>query len=128
MNWLLLSAAAFALLTTIGHFTVGTKEFLIPMLKAEFDEVSRKIMHCVFHYVSAFLILSTVGLFSAGVGLIESNAAKWMVLFIAANYILNGIWQIALAVISEIPNALVKMFQWVLFFIIAILSITGTLG
>lgn len=127
MNWLILTAAIFSLLTTIGHFTVGVKEFLKPMLGARFDAVAQKIMHCVFHYVSAFLILSTVGLFTAGLGKLSAIEAKWLVLFIAANYILNALWQIVLALQSSIPNALFKLFQWTLFLIIATLCIVGVL-
>ena len=111
MNWFILTAAIFSLLTTIGHFTVGLKEFLKPMLEVQFDAVAQKIMHCVFHYVSAFLILSTVGLFIAGLGKISVVESRWMVLFIAANFILNALWQIVLALLSSIPNALFKMFQ-----------------
>lgn len=32
MNRLVLISGIFALLTTIGHFAVGTKQFLMPML------------------------------------------------------------------------------------------------
>jgi magnesium-transporting ATPase (P-type) len=63
MNWYIIIAGLIGALTTIGHFAMGSKEFLRPMLEASFDPVPKKVMHCVFHYVSAYLILSSIALF-----------------------------------------------------------------
>ena len=59
MNWFIIIAGLVCAFTTIGHFSVGSRKFLKPMLKASFDPVPKKVMHCVFHYISAYLILST---------------------------------------------------------------------
>ncbi len=127
MNWLILIAGIFALLTTIGHFAVGSKEFLRPMLEADFDPVPRKVLHCVFHYISVFLILSTLALLAAGLQLIDRSGATPLVLFISLNYLTFAIWQIALASCSGIPNGVLKLFQWIFFTLIAGFAIAGTL-
>jgi|GEM_PF-432751 hypothetical protein len=106
-------------MTTIGHFAVGTSQFLDPMLAASFDEVAQKVMHCVFHYVSTYLILSSAALLLIGFGKLRNSGAALMVRFIAVNYAVFGIWQLGLVFSSDIPSAPTKLFQWTFFFIIA---------
>jgi hypothetical protein len=45
MNGHILIAGVFALATVIGHFAVGSKQFLKPMLQASFDPIPKKVMH-----------------------------------------------------------------------------------
>jgi len=68
MNWLVLTSGIVAAFCTVGHFAIGSKQFLQPMLQASFDDVSKKVMHCVFHYVSVYLVLSTIFLIAVGFG------------------------------------------------------------
>ncbi|MFC1523730.1 hypothetical protein ACFL6N_02955 [Thermodesulfobacteriota bacterium] len=128
MNTLIVVSGIFALLTTMGHFAVGSKKFLKPMLEASFDPIAHKIMHCVFHYVSAFLILSTVALLAIGTGMITDQGTSLVVRFIAANYAVFAVWQIALASTSGIPNGLLKLFQWVFFILISCSAFAGASG
>ena len=86
MNIFIIIAGIEAAMTTFGHFPVDKRLFLAPMLGASFDQVPKKVMHCVFHYVSVFLILSTVFLFGIGTGLIRSGDAHLLVRFISLNY------------------------------------------
>ena len=127
MNWLVFISGIFALLTTIGHFAVGSKQFLMPMLGAMFDPVAKKVMHCVFHYISAFLILSTMALLAVGTGMLHQGGAL-LVQFIACNYIMFAIWQIVLASASGIPKGVLKLFQWVFFVLISVFALVGTRG
>ena len=60
MNRYLIVSGLLPAFTTVGHFAIGSKRFLEPMLQAPFDGVARKQMHCVFHYVSVDLVLSTI--------------------------------------------------------------------
>ena len=128
MNRLVLISGIFALLTTIGHFAVGTKQFLMPMLEAMFDPVAKKVMHCVFHYISAFLILSTIALLSVGTGMLHVQGGALLVQFIACNYLMFAIWQIFLASTSGIPKGVLKLFQWVFFVLVAGFALFGTRG
>jgi hypothetical protein len=124
MNGWILAAGVIGLLTTLGHFSVGTRHYLKPMLEASFDPIARKVMHCVFHYVSAFLILSTLTLLLVGSGRLAGETV--VVRFVAVNYLVFAGWQIGLALFSGIPAGVMKMFQWVFFIAIAVLAWLGT--
>ena len=126
MNWYIIIAGLIGVFTTIGHFAMGSKQFLRPMLKASFDPVPKKVMHCVFHYVSAYLILSTIALLLIGFNVWPGDGTTALIIFIAANYFVFAVWQIVLAITSEIPRGVVKLFQWVFFILIALFSFLGT--
>jgi hypothetical protein len=125
MNWLILIAGVFAAFTTLGHFFVGSKNFLKPMLNADFDEVPKKVMHSVFHYVSTYLILSSLALLIIGLGFDVDGGISPLVRFIAVNYAIFAVWQVIIALSSKIPNALFKLFQWIFFVIIAVFAWLG---
>lgn len=126
MNWWILISGIFATLTTIGHFAVGGKQFLRPMLEAPFDPVAKKVMHCVFHYISTFLILSSIALLAVGTGVPRSEESTVLVQFIAANYAVFAIWQLALAATADIPKGIFKLFQWMFFVLISGFALVGT--
>jgi hypothetical protein len=125
MNWLLIIAGGFAGFATVGHLTVGTKNFLVPTLQASFDEVPKKVMHCLFHYVSAYLILTTIYLLAIGVGFKFGGGTTLLVKFIAVNYAAFALGQIIIALASKIQNALFKLFQWVFWTLIAVIAWLG---
>ncbi len=120
-------AAVFALGTVLGHFTVGSKQFLKPMLEASFDPIPKKVMHCVFHYVSTYLILSAAALLIIGSGFWSGNGSAAVTIFIALNYTIFAIWQVVLAAKSGIPGGIFKLFQWIFFVLIAVFSFLGVL-
>ncbi len=125
MNWFVLIAGLFAAFIVIGHFAIGSKQYLKPMLEASFDDVPKKIMHCVFHYVSAYLILSAIALLMIGSGIGLQGDTTLLTRFIAVNYAVFAVWQIILALGSHIPNGIFKLFQWILFTLIAIFAWIG---
>jgi hypothetical protein len=128
MNWLLTISGLFAAFTTIGHFAVGTKQYLVPTLEASFDEVPKKVMHCLFHYISVFLILSAAVLLAAGFGLGLGGDSTPLIRFIAISYAAFAGTQIVLAVRSDIERAPLKLFQWTFFVLIAVFAWLGTRG
>ena len=125
MNWLVFIAGLVGAFTTFGHFTMGAKQYLTPMLEAQIDQVPKQVMHSAFHCVSVFLLLSTVTLLAIGVGAFDEKETQLLVRFIAANYTLFAVWQIAIAVTSQIRNGMFKMLQWTFFILIAILAWIG---
>ena len=125
MNWMLLVAGFIAVFVNFGHLTIGNKMFLKPMLDADFDLVAKKTMHCVFHYVSVFLLLSAAVLILTGLNINLGDNVKLLIWFISANYFLFSVWQIIIAMTSGIPKVMTKLFQWVLFISIAVLSFFG---
>lgn len=127
MNWFILISGVFALFTTVGHFTIGSKNFLSPMLKAELDDIPKKVMHSVFHYISVYLISSTIVLLAFGAGVKFNFDVAPIVIFIAINYVLFALAQIAIALNSKIENAAFKLFQWIFFVLIAVFAFLGTI-
>ena len=125
MNWLLLVSGLVAAFTTVGHFVIGGKLFLRPMVQAGFDEVATKQMHSVFHYVSVDLVLSTVVLVALGLGLDLGLGAALVVKFIAIHYAFYALTQIIIALTSQLPGGMLKLFQWILFALIAMLAWLG---
>ena len=126
MNGPILIAGVGAVLITLGHFVVGSKLYLKPMLLASFDDVPKKVNLCVFHYVSAFLVLSAIFLLLVGTGYSNQTDASWLVRFISLNYGLFAVVQIIIAATSGIQNAIFKMFQWTLFTFVAVFAWVGT--
>jgi hypothetical protein len=125
MNWFVIGSGLVALFTTTGHFLIGSKQYLFPMLNASFDLVPKKVMHSVFHYVSVFQILSTLALLTIGFGIVSDSPPSLLVRFIALNYACFCVWQIVIALNSGIEKGVLKMFQWVFFVVIALLAWFG---
>ena len=125
MNWMILISGLAAGFVNLGHFTIGSKDFLKPMLQADFDEVPKKVMHCVFHYVSVYLILSFIVLMAIGLGFSFGTADTLLVKFIAINYFFFAVTQIVMAAASNIPKGVIKLFQWIFFLIIVIFAWIG---
>lgn len=115
MNFYFLAAGAVALFIVIGHFVVGTPRYLVPALKADFEPVARNIVHALFHYVSAFLILAAGGLLAAGAGLPSEDAGRAVAGFIALNFAGFAAVQMRVALQSGLAQPLLKLFQWMLF-------------
>ena len=125
MNWFLFIAGLFAVFTTIGHFSIGSKRFLRPMLQASFDEIPKKVMHCVFHYVSVYLVFSSIVLLALGCGFYFKSDTSLLVKFIAIHYAVFAITQIIIALSSRIQNGIFKLFQWMFFILIAVFAWLG---
>jgi hypothetical protein len=126
MNWPILIAGVGAVFITLGHFAVGNKLYLKPMLLASFDDVPKKVNHCVFHYVSVFLVLSAIFLVLAGTGYLNQTGTSWLIKFISLNYGFFAVVQVIVAATSGIQNAIFKMFQWTLFTFVAVFAWVGT--
>ncbi len=125
MNWLVLISGLVAGFCTVGHFAIGSKQYLQPMLQASFDEVPKKVMHCVFHYVSVYLVLSTLFLLAVGLGYNFNSDTSLLVKFIAVHFALFAVSQLIIAATSKISNAVIKMFQWIIFAVIAVTAWIG---
>ena len=97
------------------------------MLQASFDDLPKKVNHCVFHYVSVYLVLSAGFLLVIGTGYHKGADNFWLIRFIALHYGLFALVQIVVAATSGIPNAIMKLFQWVLFLFVAVFAWVGTI-
>jgi hypothetical protein len=79
------------------------------------------VAHGIIH-----LILSAVTLFLIGLNFWSGTGSAAVAKFIAANYLVFAIWQVVLAVASDIPNGIFKLFQWIFSIFIAIFAFLGS--
>ena len=127
MNWFIFIAGIIAAMTAVGHFTVGRKDFLMPLLDSSIYDVPKKVLHCVFHYISAFLVISTLALLAVGLGVKFKSGYKLLVDFIAIHYATFAVTQLVIALRSKIPKPAFKLFQWIFFSLTAIFAWLGIL-
>ncbi len=116
----LLTAGILAALATMGHFGVGYKRFLKPVLKANIDPVAAKVMSSLFHYMSVYMILTTVILLAFGFGdPLFFKSPGDVVLIIGLSYAGFALVQFVIALTSSIPMGILKLFQWIFWALIA---------
>lgn len=123
MNWLVFIAGIITALTVVLHLTVGRKQVLAFMLEASFDPVAKKIMQCQYHFTATFACLSAIMMIFVGLGIWPGFVA--VLYFIAANILLQALVLIVIAMTSGIPKAILKMPQWIVLIIIAVLLFIG---
>lgn len=126
MNWLIFISGVIALFATIGHFTIGVKLYLRPMMLSFFDDVSKTVMYSVFHYVSVFQIISTLALLAIGSGIDLPFDTRSVTIFIAINYAGFALTEGIIALTSNIEKGIFKMFHWVFFILIAAFAWYGS--
>ena len=105
-----------------------TSSYLKPVLNSDADIVPKKVMQSVFHYMSVFMILSTLVLFAGSHELCPMyDYVHNMIRFIAIVYVFFALAQFMIAATSGIPGGILKMFQWLFWALIAAFAIIGTL-
>lgn len=127
MNYFVFVAGVLALLATLGHFAMGYKLYIKPVESSNVAIVPKKIVLCLFHYMSAFLLISTIVLFSASVGdSLLFDSTRDVVRFIGIVYAGLAVAQLAVAFNSSIKRAHYKLFQWIFWLLIALFSLLGS--
>jgi len=128
MNYFIFISALISFVALIGHFTMGKKEYLKPVLESDIDLVPKKVMQSLFHYMSVFLLLSTFILLAGSHQLCPMyDYVHNMVRFIGIVYGFFAITQFFIALTSGIPGGVFKLFQWLFWALIAAFAILGTL-
>ena len=128
MNYFIFVSALLALSALIGHFTMGRTSYLLPVLKSEIDIVPKKVMLSLFHYMSVFMVLSTIILFAGSHHSCPLyDYVHHMIRFIGIVYAFFALTQFIIALTSGIPGGVFKLFQWVFWALIAACAIIGTL-
>jgi len=126
MNYFTLAAGIIALMAVIGHFAMGTKMYLKPVLKSDIDEIPKRVMVSLFHYMSVFLIITALFLIWTSFGMCRLfEHTNEVALFIGIIYGGFAITQFIIALISPVKMGIVKMFQWIFWAAISALSILG---
>ena len=124
MNYLLLIAGIVALFACVGHFTMGARDFLKPVLTSNIEDIPKNVMHSLFHYMSVFMVLTVLLLisFSFGEKLFFENIND-VVIVIGIIYGGHAISQFLVALKSGIKGGIFKLFQWFFWQLIALFSL-----
>jgi hypothetical protein len=128
MNYFLWIAAAVAAFMVTGHSTIGRKQFFLPMLAADFDATSKRVMTFVWHMSTASLVLAAGALIVAAAHASGDGAAAThysLVVFVAALYFVYGVVHLTIVSTSGLPGAIYKQFQWLLFFAVGVSAWVG---
>jgi len=128
MNYFIFISALIAFVAIIGHFTMGRKDYLKPVLDSDIDLVPKKVMQSLFHYMSVVLVLSTIILLAGS----HHSCPMYdyvhnMVRFIGMLFGLFAVTQFIIAATSGVPRGVFKLFQWVFWLLISVFAIVGTL-
>ena len=128
MNYFIFVSAIISLSAVVGHLTMGRKEYLKPVLDSEIDIVPKKVMQSLFHYMTVFMVLSTIILFAGS----HHSCPLYdyvhnMIRFIGIVFAFFALTQIIISLSSGIPGGVFKLFQWVLWALISACAILGTL-
>lgn len=118
MNWIIIVSGILAAAVTLGHSTLGRRDYFLPMTRAEFDPYAKRVMEFVWHMATVSLILLTLALLALGFGFVEEGGQilGW---FVFAHFLGWGIVHFLLGITSGLPSAISRMFQWILFLLVA---------
>ena len=128
MNYFIFISALIAFVAIIGHLTMGRKDYLKPVLDSDIDPVPKNVMLSLFHYMTVFLVLSTIILLAGS----HHSCPMYdyvhnMIRFIGIVYAFFALTQFIIALTSGISGGVFKLFQWVFWALIAAFAIIGTL-
>ena len=128
MNYFIFISALISLVAFIGHCSMGRKEYLKPVLDSDIDIVPKKVMQTFFHYMSVFLVLSMIILLAGSHELCPMyDYVHNMIRFIGIVYAFFALTQFIIALTSGISGGIFKLFQWILWALIAVFVILGTI-
>ena len=127
MNYPLLLAAVFSLFAIAGHFTMGSKMYLKPVMGSKTAEVPKHVMRSLFHYMSVFLIFSCFVLFEGAFRLNILFKGNEVIVFTGLVYGGFALAQLLVAAVSGVRQGVVKMFQWIFWLLIATTALLGTM-
>ncbi len=126
MNILLLISGCLAAFMAVGHLTIGKKQFFDPMLGADFDPTSKRIMTFVWHMSTVSLLAAPTGLIYAALIAGAGPVMTVLAVFIGIQFLVIGALHLFLVATSHLPGAVYKQFQWMLFLAVGMTALMGS--
>jgi len=122
MNYFLLSSGIISLLGCAGHFTLGYNDYIRPVLQSDIDLIPKKIVLCIYHYMSVIMVLTTALLFcfAFNQNLVFTNTADVVKVIVIsyAGFAVAGL-------LISLNVGIFKLFQWIFWLLIAVFSYLG---
>ncbi len=116
----------------VGHGTLGRSQFFLPMLAADFDPTSKRIMAFVWHMSTITLAVAALALLYGGLGYLEPAVLEPAVLeplavYAGIQFLAYGALHLFLVTTSKLSGAVYKQFQWSLFLAVGGTALLGVL-
>ena len=111
MNAAFLVAGALAAFMVVGHSTLGRRQFFLPMLAADFDPTSKRIMEFVWHMSTLTLVAAAVALIFAGLAADGAPGRSLLALFVGLLFLASGAVHLYLVVTSQLPGDVVTILK-----------------
>ncbi|MFP6772047.1 MAG: hypothetical protein VCE74_06875 [Alphaproteobacteria bacterium] len=127
MNAMLIVSGALAAFMVIGHGTLGRSQFFLPMLAADFDPTSKRIMAFVWHMSTITLAVAALALLFGGLGYVEPSALGPLAWYAGVQFLAYGAVHLFLVTTSKLSGAVYKQFQWSLFLAVGGTALLGVL-
>ena len=122
MNVLLLISGLLALIATFGHTFGGINKVLPPILKASFHFQDKVTIQAVWYALAINLFFFSACLLILGFNQDLIDHTRWLVRLISIQYFLYSIVYLIISINSGINKGVLKIFQWIIFLFIAIIS------
>jgi hypothetical protein len=122
MNIPLVISGVLALIAAIGHTFGGSKKVMPHVLEASFDLHAKVTIQALWFAFAISLFLFSTFLIVLGINQDLIAQSQWLVRFISVHYFLYSFVFFIVGLNSDLNNGILKLFQWIVFLAIAILS------
>ncbi|GGI77201.1 hypothetical protein [Shewanella gelidii] len=122
MEVLFTLAAVLAFASAVVHATYGRAQYLVPVLHSQIEIQSRSVLQFTFYSLFVFMLLSGLVFIACACEVVATMHSYGLVLFIAMNYGLLGIWQLFLWRTNQSTHNYIGQYYWVICFAIAGMS------
>ncbi len=122
MNWFYLISCIVATLACIGHFVIGYRKYLTPVLLSDADMFSKRTALSLYHYMSVWMVITAVVMmlytFDWPPFVADNDfVAKFIGLVYAGFAFVN--------LLSAIKVGIFRLFQWIFWALISIFAFLG---
>ncbi|MFD3544982.1 hypothetical protein ACFWUW_05060 [Streptomyces sp. NPDC058655] len=125
MNGWFLAAGITAFGVAAAHIAGGHRDVVRPLLSCGLGDEPKRVLHAVWHMVSADLVLSAAAL--VYLALAEDTSATgptaW---FVAAHFVAYTVAFLVVTLSVGWPRPLLRLPQWLLLLPVAVLTVAGT--
>ncbi|MGW0395552.1 hypothetical protein ACWDYJ_32705 [Streptomyces sp. NPDC003042] len=124
MNGWLLAAGITAFGVAAAHIAAGHQDVVRPLLSCGLADEPKRVLHAVWHMVSADLVLSAVALVHLALtdGTSTPGPVAW---FVAAHFIAYAVAFLVVTLSVGWPKPLLRLPQWMLLLPVAVLTVVG---
>ncbi|MEU9255860.1 hypothetical protein AB0D66_28975 [Streptomyces sp. NPDC048270] len=124
MNGWLLAAGITAAGVAATHIAAGHRDVVRPLLSCGLADEPRRVLHAVWHMVSADLVLSAAALVYLALAQ-DTPATAPMAWFVAAHFLAYTAAFLTVTLSAGWPKPLLRLPQWILLLPVAALTAAG---